>query len=70
MDLSTLQRWDRFYDEHPELSEFFRNEAAFFTFLKNYRDALVAQDALVKTKMGLFVDRQRLPDVFLDVVKT
>jgi hypothetical protein len=68
-ELKNLQRWDRFYHAREGMENLFPSSDRFYTFLKIYRDDLVSQGALVKTKLGLFVDVTRIESAILQALE-
>ena len=66
--LQNLERWDSYFDDHEELRGFFKNRAAFYTFLTTYRERLTRESIAVKTTYGVFVDRTKLSDAILSII--
>lgn len=68
-ELKNLQRWDRYYHAREGLENFFPTSDRFYTFLKIHRDELIEQQAVVKTKLGLFVDVSRIEAAILHTLE-
>lgn len=68
MDIKNLQRWDHYFDEHPEYRTIFFNKFRFFTFLKTYRAELLELNCVVKTRYGIFVESENMPKHFIGLI--
>lgn len=63
--LKDLRRWDYYYQEEDALEPFFPDSDVFDRFLKKNWDKLAENDAVIKTKFGIFVDLTKIDEAII-----